>query len=265
MARVLAFDGSTPTERMDELACEEPLEIRLRHGPPDQRLRTRLTITLRTPGEDAELATGLLFSEGVIESTDDILSITPSREPSILHVDLDPRVEIDRMRIARTFPATSSCGVCGKSMLEALEANCEPVSSPMTIAISVVHDWPKRVREAQPAFAATGGLHAAALFDPHGKLVRVCEDVGRHNAVDKVLGHEIRKGRTRLNDRILFVSGRAGFELVQKAARLGIPIMVAVGAPTTLSVALAERFGLTLLGFVRDGRANCYTHPERLT
>lgn len=264
MARVLAFDGSTPSERQDELACEEPLEIRLRHGPPDQRQRTRLTITLRTPGEDAELATGLLFSEGIIESTDDILSIEPSREPSILLVDLNPRVRIDRERIARTFPATASCGVCGKSMLEALEASCDAISSPMTVAMPLIHNLSRQVLDAQPAFAATGGLHAAALFEPQGGMLRVCEDVGRHNAVDKVFGHEIRNGRTRLSDRILFVSGRAGFELVQKAARMGIPVMVAVGAPTTLSVALAERFGLTLLGFVRDGRANCYTHPGRL-
>jgi FdhD protein len=149
-------------------------------------------------------------------------------------------------------------------MLDAIESTCEPIQSTLTVPMAVIHELPRRLREAQPTFARTGGLHAAALFDASGTLLSVREDVGRHNAVDKVLGAEFRAGRAQLRDRILLVSGRAGFELVQKAARFGVPVMGAVGAPTTLAVDLAKRVGLTLLGFVRDGRGNCYSNRQRL-
>jgi len=249
--------------RADALAIEEPLEIRLGHGPLTRRSRTRLTITLRTPGCDRELVFGLLLSEGVIHDAADVIAID-AVGPNLLHVDLAPTVAVDPTQFQRSFASTSSCGLCGRTMLDAIEAACEPVASTLIVDVQIIHRLPGKLRAAQLQFAQTGGVHAAGLFDAEGGLLSVREDVGRHNAVDKVLGAELAAGRCRLPDRVLVVSGRAGYELVQKAARFGVPVMAAVGAPTTLAVDLAHALGVTLLGFVRDGRGNCYSHPERL-
>lgn len=259
---VTGFNGSQGEVHDDCLAVEEPLEIRLVHGPLAKRMRQSLTVTLRTPGYDSDLACGLLFSEGLITDRGDILSMTS--EANVIRVELAPHVVLDKTRAGRTFASTASCGLCGKTLIASIEADCESIQSSLVVPMAVIHRLPAPLREAQPSFDRTGGLHAAALFDAIGTLRNVREDVGRHNAVDKVLGAELQAGRTILNDRILLVSGRAGFELVQKAARFGVPVMAAVGAPTTLAVELAQRLGLTLLGFVRDGRANCYSHPHRL-
>ncbi len=249
--------------RNDELVVEEPLEIRLIHGPLQRRLRSRLTVTMRTPGHDADLAMGLLASEGIITARSDVIDITPMQEENVLRVDLAPGVVVDREKLDRMFAATSSCGLCGKTMLDSIEMHCDPIATKMTVSATVIGELPRTVRDAQPMFNRTGGVHAAALFNASGELLLIREDVGRHNAVDKVLGAELIAGGTD-RERILFVSGRAGFELVQKAAMLGVPVMVAVGAPTTLAVDLAERVGLTLVGFVRDGRGNCYSHSGRI-
>jgi FdhD protein len=256
--RVEHWDGDRRHDRDEPLAVEEPLEIRIVHGLTARRMRDRLTVTLRTPGHDEELATGLLFSEGVMQTFDEILSVQHS-EANVIRVELAPSVEVNAERFSRTFASTASCGLCGKTMLEWLEVDCEPIQSRTQIEPSLLHSLPLKLRESQTVFQSTGGVHAAALFDNVGQLLCVREDVGRHNAVDKLIG-ACKAG----TDRILLVSGRAGYELVQKAARFGVPIMAAVGAPTSLAVELAERLGVTLAGFVRDGRANVYTHPQRI-
>lgn len=257
--RLVHFDGSTRSDRDDCVAVEEPLEIRLVHGPAANRSRTRLTVTLRTPGHDDDLAMGLLVSEGLIAEAGEVLGME-SKE-NILRVELAPDVDVKVERLGRTFASTASCGLCGRTMLDALEEICEPVKSNLAVPLAVIQSLPRTLREAQPSFERTGGLHAAGLFDGAGNLHAVREDVGRHNAVDKVLGASL---GSPLGERILLVSGRAGFELVQKAARFGVPVMVAVGAPTSLAVELAQRTGVTLIGFLRDEHGNIYTHPERL-
>lgn len=256
---VTRFDGARLTVREEMLAVEEPLEIRLVHGPATRRLRQRLSVTLRTPGHDEDLARGLLFSEGIIAAPGDIL--TMACDENILRVELSPNVDVDFEKLARTFASTGSCGLCGKTMIEALETECASINSQLQVPLSVIQGLTLKLRNAQPAFECTGGLHAAALFDVSGDLLSVREDVGRHNAVDKVLGAAL--GRS-MSANILLVSGRAGFELVQKAARFGVPVMVAVGAPTPLAVELAGRTGLTLVGFVREDRGNIYTHNHRI-
>lgn len=253
----LHFDGGNLSERDEVLAVEEPLEIRLVYGPASKRMRHRLTVTLRTPGQDEDLALGLLFSEGIIDAASDVIGLT--LEENNLRIELAPDVELDLDRLGRTFASTASCGLCGKTMLNALHA--DPIESALVVPLGLLQDLPRRLREAQPTFARTGGIHAAGLFNADGQLLFVREDIGRHNAVDKVIGAALKESH---RECILVVSGRAGYELVQKAARFGVPIMVAVGAPTSLAVERAERAGLTLLGFVRDGRGNCYCHPQRI-
>jgi FdhD protein len=234
----------------DEVAVEEPLEIRIGGRP--------IAVTMRTPGHDEELALGFLLSEGV----------SPVR--ASLPVDLAANtVEVeaqafDAERLQRNFYTTSSCGVCGKGALEAVAVEAPRVESDVKVAATLVAELPARLRAAQPTFAATGGLHATGLFDADGELLCVREDVGRHNAMDKVIGWAYVAGRLPLAREILCVSGRLSFELVQKAAVAGCPIVVAVGAPSTLAVELGRDRGLTLCGFVRDGRLNVYSEPWRV-
>ncbi len=228
---------------------------------------------MRTPGHDFELAAGFLFSEGILRRPDEIerLRFEPSdaRDGNVVRVELRPGIKIDFQRLERHFYTSSSCGVCGKTSLEALRTTgvgSKPVfvgASP-SVTAATIHQLPRSLREAQAVFDQTGGLHAAALFEPDGRLVALREDVGRHNAVDKVIGAQWLTGRTPLLDRILFVSGRASFELMQKAIVAGIPMLVAVGAPSSLAVALAEEFGATLVGFTRDQRFNIYAGAERI-
>ncbi|MSR53963.1 MAG: formate dehydrogenase accessory sulfurtransferase FdhD [Gemmataceae bacterium] len=262
---VVAVGGEVCTENLDQLAVEEPLAIRIAFGPIRERQLATISITMRTPGHDAELAAGFLFVEGVLTHPDQIVGIHSSRSTNCVQVDLHPDLEVDLTRLDRRGYTTSSCGVCGKTSIEAIEANCDgPRAGGKPIPPSLVHSLPARLHAAQPTFSRTGGLHAAALFDHSGSLLGVFEDVGRHNAVDKLVGAEFRAGRLPLDDHILLVSGRAGFELVQKSAIAGVPIFAAVGAPTSLAVELARRLGVTLLGFVRDGRFNIYAGPERI-
>jgi FdhD protein len=256
--------GAERRKQDDSLAIEEPLAILVSHGPPHDRRRTPISITMRTPGDDADLAAGFLFAEGVVREPSHILGIEASSAESAIRVELHPDVSLDLHHLDRRGFTTSSCGVCGKTALDAIEATCDGPRPCGSVSPSIIHELPNRLRESQPAFSRTGGLHAAALFELNGKLLAVREDVGRHNAVDKLIGAEFRAGRTPLHDRILLVSGRASFELIQKAAMAGVPVFAAIGAPSSLAVSLAERMGMTLLGFVRDQRFNIYTGMERV-
>jgi FdhD protein len=234
----------------DVVAVEEPLEIRIGGRP--------VAVTMRTPGHDEELALGFALSEGLRPGAarlpDDLAANT---------VELDAP-GFDPERLARSFYTSSSCGVCGKGALEAVAVEAPRIASDLRVAAALVATLPDRLREAQPAFDATGGIHATGLFDAAGTLLCLREDVGRHNAMDKVVGWAFREGRLPLTEAILCVSGRLSFELVQKAAVAGCPILVAVGAPSSLAVELAGDRGVTLCGFVRGGRMNVYTEPWRV-
>jgi FdhD protein len=241
-------DGRTET---DEVAAEEPLEIRV-NGEP-------VAVTMRTPGHDEELALGFCLSEGIGPRS---ASLPADLAANTVDVDAPG---FDPARLARSFYTTSSCGVCGKGALEAIAVEAPRVESDLTVAAALVAALPDRLRTRQEAFAATGGLHATGLFDDAGELLALREDVGRHNAMDKVIGWAFGEGLLPLGRSILCVSGRLSFELVQKAAVAGCPLLVAVGAPSTLAVDLARDRGITLCGFVRDGRTNVYTEPWRVS
>ncbi len=265
-------DRGRVSTQADVLAAEEPLEIRLGFGPARNRTHKGVSVTMRTPGHDFELAAGFLLTEGILRSSGQIEQIrhcgppTPGGNRNVVRVELKAELDVDLQRLERHFYTTSSCGVCGKTSIEAVQV-CQghplPHSGPV-FGPEVIHRAPNTLREAQAVFDRTGGLHAAALFDPEGGLVCLREDVGRHNAVDKVIGAQLLEGALPLTDRLLLVSGRASFELVQKAMMAGIPILAAVGAPSSLAVELARDRGMTLLGFVRDGRFNIYAGAARI-
>jgi FdhD protein len=262
-AEVRAVRGRDAHQRLDHLAVEAALELRVR--PHDGEPRS-LSITMRTPGDDAALAAGFLFTEGLVTAAADIAAIASPADDAVL-VTLAPGVALPDAGAGRAFAMTSACGVCGKGSLDSLRARpafTAPAGSPL-LSARLVPLLPDRLRAAQPGFAATGGLHAAGLFTADGALVHAAEDVGRHNAVDKVLGARFLAGRLPASAEILVVSGRASFELVQKAAMAGVPVLAAVGAPSSLAVELAAEHGLTLLGFVREGRFNVYAGGERIT
>lgn len=248
--------GAARSEETDCLVLEEPLEIRLGLGEK----RKSVSITMRTPGRDRELAVGFLFTEGILKTPADVREVTSCAQPNTIRVDVREGAELDLKRLERNFYTTSSCGVCGKSSLESVSVsglkalgNQGPVFSS-----SFLHAVPDRVRQAQAAFDKTGGIHAAGLFDKLGRLISVFEDVGRHNAVDKLIGDRFLANALPLSDCLLFLSGRASFELVQKALVAGIPCIAAVGAPSALAVDLAARFDQTLIGFLREDRFNVY-------
>jgi FdhD protein len=264
-ARVIAVREGVRSERPDTLATEEPMEIRVA-GPDDEAVR--VAVTMRTPGADYQLAVGFLFTEGLIAPGDvrrvaycDDLDDEEQRY-NVVTVTLGRAIDHDRLH--RNFFATSSCGICGKAALDDVEVRCAPVAPGPHVPASVLVTLPDRLREKQSVFDRTGGLHAAGLFTPRGELVSLREDVGRHNADDKVIGEQVLAGRTPLANHVLQVSGRASFEIVQKAAVAGIPIVAAVSAPSSLAVEAGERFGMTIVGFVREGRLNVYAHPERV-
>lgn len=257
----------------DQLALEEPLEIQVASGHENSRQWKTVAITMRTPGHDRELASGFLVGEGLLRSLDQIEAVH-SRGPRFgeegwqhsVRVTFRPGVKLDLARLERYFYTTSSCGVCGKTSMEALEMNFFPPlpAADWQIDRPTVCALPARLREAQAIFDQTGGLHAAGLFTPEGRAVVVREDVGRHNAVDKVVGAQFLAGHGPLSDLLLVVSGRASFELMQKALASGIPMLVAVGAPSSLAVEVAEKFGATLIGFTKPNGFNIYTGEERV-
>jgi len=261
--RVLNVEDGARTRRADRLATEEPMEIRVDEPGGEQRT---LAVTMRTPGHDFELAAGFLFTEGLIDPGDlrGVRYCDVPREEQHYNV---VTVAVGRPLpdlAARAFYTTSSCGVCGKASLEALDVQCAPVAPGPEVAPEVLTALPEELRRVQRVFDRTGGLHAAALFDAGGKLLSSREDVGRHNAVDKIVGAELMAGNLPLAGRILLVSGRASFEIVQKAAVAGIPMVCAVSAPSSLAVDAARRFGMTLVGFLREQRFNVYSHAERI-
>jgi FdhD protein len=249
------------TPNTDEVAAEAPLELRIDGRP--------LTVVMRTPGHDEELVRGFLYSEGIISAADDLVSL---ERPSRLVGDevgnvVDARLRPGSVRppAERLFYASSSCGVCGKQTLSSLAVRAPLLPEGPIVSLAVVNAVPDRLRAEQPLFDRTGGLHAAGLFDSSGNLECVREDVGRHNALDKLIGWALTTGRLPLSAAGLVVSGRVGYEIVQKALAAGLPLIVAVGAPSSLAVELSEQFGLTLCGFVRHGGVNVYSHPERLS
>lgn len=271
--QVTTIDGGNRTTRDDQLTMEEPMEVRVVFGPPDARKDRSLSITMRTPDYDFELAAGFLLSEGIVKRKADVDRfefcgpVADGRnQGNIVRVELSPLIELDIKSLQRHFYTTSSCGICGKGSLDAIRSQGMVVvgSADLRIASSLICELPNRLREQQSVFARTGGIHAAGLFDAAGDPVLVREDVGRHNAVDKLLGNRLIEDRLPMSEKILVVSGRSSFELVQKAVVGGVPVMVAVGAPSSLAVELADEFGMTLIGFASDRRFNIYSHPQRI-
>ena len=265
---IVRVDGNDATPpREDFLAVEEPLEIQLGYSRRSLRVHKSISITMRTPGSDAELAAGFLFTEGIVTDPAQIDAIRLD-EPNVARVELADGVPVDLQRLERHFYTTSSCGVCGKASIAALDLGprprLDPTAGPVFDA-GTIHALPDALRETQAVFERTGGLHAAALFDPAGAIVARREDVGRHNAVDKLIGAQLLSGAAgACAGRGLLVSGRASFELVQKALAAGVPLLAAVGAPSSLAVELAAARGMTLLGFVRGQRFNIYAGERRI-
>lgn len=270
---IRAHKSGESSQRADRVAVEEPLEVRLGFSKPDGRAVKSISITMRTPGNDAELAAGFLYTEGILESADDIAAIEPCGRPlpdsglrNIVRVELAPHVEVDFERLSRHFYTTSSCGVCGKASLDALRVSGiePPPADKPRFPEAVITSMPQTLRAAQATFEETGGLHAAAAFDAHGNIVTVMEDVGRHNAVDKVVGRLLLDGRLPAHGLGMMVSGRASFELMQKTLVAGMPLLAAVSAPSSLAVSLAREFSMTLVGFLRGDTYNVYAGGERL-
>ncbi|MDA0568072.1 formate dehydrogenase accessory sulfurtransferase FdhD [Streptomonospora sp. S1-112] len=265
--RIWRIRDGAASERVDTLVAEEPMEIRLNGRP--------LTVTMRTPGHDFDLAAGFLVSEGVVSSADQIAAIRycagatddGSNTYNVVDVSLAPGVAVPEGSLERNFYTTSSCGLCGKASLEAVTtvAHWTVAEDGAAFGVPLLSRMPDRLREAQRVFDRTGGLHAAGLFTPEGDLLAVREDVGRHNAVDKLVGWAARHGRLPLRGTALMVSGRASFELAQKALMAGIPVLAAVSAPSSLAVDLAADSGLTLVGFLRGASMNVYTGRHRVT
>jgi FdhD protein len=256
--RIARFGGATRIADEDKLAVEEPLEIRLGRIP--------LTITMRTPGHDPELVAGFLLTEGIVKTRQDIDRMTgPERAlPNVVSVKLRRGAKIDKNRLQRYFFTNSSCGLCGKTALEAIRVKVKPIASNMRMPLSLLLSLPEKLRSEQETFDETGGLHGAAIFDQSGQALFVREDVGRHNAVDKAIGAGLLKGQWPLENHVLMVSGRASFEIMQKALVARIPMVAAVSAPSSLAVALARKFKMTLVGFLRQERCNVYAGEERI-
>lgn len=256
---VLKAEAQRAIPAADLVAEEVPLEVRL-HGEP-------FSVIMRTPGDDLHLAAGFLFTESVVRTADDIERLDVGDAPNVVDVRLAPRragIVADLLGQRRQVTMNSSCGMCGRRTLESLTIDAPPLPVRWTVAAETIVQLPSRLRETQSVFAETGGLHAAGIFDTDGRLHFSAEDVGRHNAVDKLLGRLLLSRRLPLEDSLLFVSGRSSFEIVQKAFLGGLPLIAAVSAPSSLAIELAQGAGITLLGFVRGERFNVYTHPERV-
>jgi FdhD protein len=282
---VVKVTGRTSQQALDSLAIEEPLEIQLTHGPSNARQTRSISVTMRTPGNDFDLAAGFLMTEGVIRDANDVEKIAyaedsfsegtpslqavdllkPGSKQNIVRVDLAAEVAVSPGSLQRNFYTTSSCGICGKASLLALRTVCPPRAlNNFRVDAQLLYRLPERLRASQGVFDHTGGLHGAGLFDSTGNLLALREDVGRHNAVDKLMGAEFLADRTPLRDRLLLLSGRASFELLQKALMGGCPMVAAVGAPSSLAVQVAKEFDITLVGFLRVGHFNIYHGNERI-
>jgi FdhD protein len=265
--RILRLGLERRVEEDDRVAVEAPLEFQLHH--PDLGLEpVSFGTTMRTPGDDESLAAGLLYGEGIVERASDIDAIESStRRPNVVNVRLKSTVTLETQLSPRRFSAGSSCGVCGTTSLDAAIARAAATRIDATgqVDLAVLLRLPQLMRESQARFGDTGGIHASALFDRDGTLRNLTEDVGRHNAFDKLVGENLLAGRLPLADHVVLLSGRASFELVQKALRAGVSVLAAIGAPSSLAVNLAAASGLTLVGFLRPTHCNVYSHPERLT
>jgi FdhD protein len=267
--RVRVVEDGRVRVRPDTLATEEPMEIRLLTGQATQTV----AVTMRTPGADFELAAGFLYGEGIIDSADDVQKISycidsdldAEQRYNIVNVELRGGHEFDLRPLERHFYTTSACGVCGKASLEQLELRgCPVMTAGPEVSAEVINTLPEKLREAQGLFDATGGLHAAALFDDRGELIALREDVGRHNATDKLVGWALLEGRLPLSEHVVLVSGRSSFEILQKSLAAGAPVVCAISAPSSLAVDVAKQFGMTLVGFLRGGRFNVYAGSERI-
>jgi FdhD protein len=263
---ITRMTGVSATELTDLLAVEEPLQIQLLYGLSGKEQVKNVAVTMRTPGNDAELAAGFLFTEGIVKSRDELIHIVPASSGTN-HVLAVCRDSFTPPAAAeRNFFISSSCGVCGKSSIEAL-THLAPVTDSSRELIAdekIVYGLPSKLKQLQHVFQSTGGLHACALFDTRGELRMVKEDVGRHNALDKLIGTLFLKGELPANNMILLLSGRASFEMVQKAAMAGVQIIAAIGAPSSLAVELAMHYNITLIGFLREDRFNIYSYPQRI-
>ena len=267
--RVRVVEDGKLRVRPDTLATEEPMEIRLITGGG----RQTVAVTMRTPGADFELAAGFLYGEGIVKSSDDIAKISycvdsdldAAQQYNIVNVELRGGREYNLRPLERHFYTSSACGVCGKASLEQLELRGCPVVPPgPEVSAETVYSLPEKLREAQGLFDATGGLHAAALFDAEGNLITLREDVGRHNATDKLVGWALLENRLPLSGHLVMVSGRSSFEILQKCLTAGVPFVCAISAPSSLAVDVAREFGMTLVGFLRDRRFNVYAGHERV-
>jgi FdhD protein len=263
--KIKRFTGNILTDADDVLAMEEPLEIRLMYISNSSRVTKKVSVTMRTPGHDKELATGFLFTEGIIKNFHELSSIDSLAE-NIIQLTLADNLSFDLSKLDRNFYTTSSCGVCGKSSIEAVTQVCEvyPKGRHFECAVETIYKLPEILRTHQDVFQFTGGLHASALFDTSGDLLLTREDIGRHNALDKLIGAMLEKDMVPVDNHILLLSGRASFELIQKAAMAGIRFVAAVGAPSSLAVEMAKDYDMTLVGFLRGERFNIYCGAERI-
>jgi FdhD protein len=267
------MESGSLQEQADFLAVEEPLEISIAFGQGAERRQETLAVAMRTPGHDPELVMGFLFTEGIISAASDVVSLRYIGEQwqedmqyNSMLVELHPKTPFNPQQLSRHFYTASSCGVCGKGAIELVKTHtCYfPIDNRPLIDPAALYLLPERLREGQTVFSSTGGIHASGLFDREGRLLALREDVGRHNALDKLIGAALRDGMVPLRDSALMVSGRASFELVQKALMAGIPILVAVGAPSSLAVELASEYGMTLIGFLRHNSFNIYSGKDRI-
>jgi FdhD protein len=273
--KLFKITDNNPAQELDDLvATEEPLEIRLGFGELNNRQQKSVSVTMRTPTHDFDLALGFLYSEGIIQSYEQVSSIKycvdagKQATENIVRVELKPEVDVDTKIFQRNFYMTSSCGVCGKASIEAIEAmTCDIDKGQNTkkwqITPAIIYKLSKEMSIAQSAFTYTGGLHAAALFDKLGKIILIREDVGRHNALDKIIGNALTQNLP-LNDKMVLMSSRASFELIQKVIMANIPVIATIGAPSSLAIQTAKRFGVTLLGFVKEDRFNVYSGAEKV-
>ena len=267
-------NGAESSFYSDILSIEEPLEIRISYGSEDKKTHKNISVTMRTPGNDFDLAIGFLFTEGIISSFQNIKKVYHSQKEclsqkkNVVQVDLVDNFVPHLQQSDRNFYTTSSCGVCGKSSIESIKTVSSfkhLENSKLSLSTDVLYELPKKIKKAQSSFALTGGIHASALFTIEGELVFLQEDVGRHNALDKLIGRALANNLLPLNSHILLLSGRASFELIQKAAMAGISIVVAIGAPSSLAVELAIEFDITLLGFLKEDRFNIYNSNNQVT
>ena len=266
--KIKKVNASKSADADDMLAVEEPMEIRLEFGSQNKRVQKNISVTMRTPGNDEELATGFLYTEAIISAPGDIVSVIHPKadNKNIILVSLNESITPAIGQLERNFYTTSSCGVCGKASIEAVRTACNIADSfdKLRVPATMIYELPGLLRKQQEVFENTGGLHACALFDTSGKLLFSREDIGRHNALDKLIGAAYKSGSLPLDNHILLLSGRASFELLQKAVMAGIKVVAAVGAPSSLAAEVAEEWGMTLIGFLRGERFNIYSGAERV-